>query len=785
MHKRTFLLVVVLLCALNLIAGCGGGGGSGTGSGELKVYQEPPPMPAPVTKQQNVDVSLPQGSSLNNETLKILSFYGTSQVPPKAQRLYKTIPVTVTDTDKGQIVILADSSDNPLFFSYLEATTGTATINSEGIAKALMWMNPYVMVLPADKRKEFMDKAITSTLFPQLKNKIDNLLVTDPKNLLNPDTHPEIVKTAFAIVKETFEKLINEQGIPKASKDIGPVADLRVLDRSGNEVSFENNYFTNYGVEIIDSTGKKIYSFVDGMEGIFTVSVKWSWSDFWKWKLPDVKIKILEPYVTPPIMLSDGKYSIKWYKGFNVDKVGLTGILIPIIPKEWGFSSEDYVLPGATISGTATWANTFDAIGIVTSVVADLPINKKVNIVRIAKDSDRIIGFVDFVNAVRSGDKVGTIKATVELLSNKDNWKIFANAIWGTFGPEAQDFLHNVKTLLNNIEPVLKIVDWINHDLAFFDDLLILAPWYQEYCMESTVGVLNECSGFVSLIPPTASLVVSPTYPYVGDTCTFDASGSTDDRTTSLQYRFDFDGDGTWDTNWTSNSKATYSYSAKGTYKAMVEVKDEDGLTAIATYYVIVYERGKGVSVAIVIDKSGSMTGPNYDGKPLADAKEAAKTFVRYMGSADRGAVISFDNVVTIDQPFTDNLNLLVNAIDNIQLGGTTAFYDAVYTAITETAKEDPNRRRAIIALTDGADNWSRYKRMDKEVSTKKLQDVVDYARQKGMPVYTIGLQGFDFDPNTTGQMLYDLAIQTNGIYFYAPDSSQLKKIYDTISGIK
>jgi Mg-chelatase subunit ChlD len=613
-------------------------------------------------------------------------------------------------------------------------------------------MNPYVMVLPADKKKEFMDKAVSSILFPQLKDRIDNLLITDPKNLLNPDTHPEIVKLAFAIVKVTFETLASQQ--PKTYKDIG--GGLRVLDKSGNDISFENPKMTAYGIEIIDSAGNKKYKYVEGKKEF--LSVRWGWPP----------VVVAPPVESDPITITDGRYNIKFYKGFNTE---VNNWWLPIIPKEWltPVLSNDIVLPGATIVGTATWANTFDTFDILVEAVSGLNINKKIGIGRIAKNADKIDGFLDFANAIRRGDPVETLEATIKLLSDKDNWVIIANAIWGQFGPNSRAFLHAAKVLVKNIAKVLQTVDWVNHHIPFIYDLGF-APWKVEYCVEQTGGVLDECG---SSVPPTASLTVSPKNPYIGDPVTFDASGSTDDRTTTLQYRFDFDGDGNWDTNWSSSPIAIYSFSTKGTYDAKVEVKDEDGMTAMANYYVTVYERGKGISVAIVIDRSGSM-----GGQKIEDAKTAAKTYVGYMGTADRGAVIDFDDVITITQPFTDDKTLLISAIDSLYARGSTAFYDAVYTAITETAKEDPNRRRAIIVLTDGQDNSSLYKQ-DIEVSKRKFQDVVDYAKQVGIPVYTIGL-GSDVDAT----MLYNLAVSTGGIYQFAPDSSQLKSLYDTMAGI-
>ena len=55
--------------------------------------------------------------------------------------------------------------------------------------------------------------------------------------------------------------------------------------------------------------------------------------------------------------------------------------------------------------------------------------------------------------------------------------------------------------------------------------------------------------------PPVAALVAAPLVGVVPLDVTLDASASSDDITPSLEleFRFDLDGDGTWDTPWTSN----------------------------------------------------------------------------------------------------------------------------------------------------------------------------------------------------------------------------------------
>jgi uncharacterized protein (TIGR02145 family) len=82
-------------------------------------------------------------------------------------------------------------------------------------------------------------------------------------------------------------------------------------------------------------------------------------------------------------------------------------------------------------------------------------------------------------------------------------------------------------------------------------------------------------------IPPTADFTVSPD---VGTTQTlfqFNASGCHDeeDDEDDLEVRWDFDGDGTWDTDWSTDKMASHQYSTLAIYSAVLEVRDTDGDT--------------------------------------------------------------------------------------------------------------------------------------------------------------------------------------------------------------
>ncbi|MCI0497468.1 MAG: PKD domain-containing protein, partial [Thermoplasmata archaeon] len=75
-----------------------------------------------------------------------------------------------------------------------------------------------------------------------------------------------------------------------------------------------------------------------------------------------------------------------------------------------------------------------------------------------------------------------------------------------------------------------------------------------------------------------------------GGPVAFDASGSSDAETAapSLLFRWDWTGDGVWDTDWSADAFAEYTYGTPGLFEATVEVLDGAGLssTASATVYI-------------------------------------------------------------------------------------------------------------------------------------------------------------------------------------------------------
>lgn len=89
---------------------------------------------------------------------------------------------------------------------------------------------------------------------------------------------------------------------------------------------------------------------------------------------------------------------------------------------------------------------------------------------------------------------------------------------------------------------------------------------------------------------PTALFSIEPDNIFIGTEITVDASESFDaqDSSGELQVRWDWENDGTWDTQFSTEKTATHKFTAAGSYLIRLEVKDTDDFTDSNTEEVVV-----------------------------------------------------------------------------------------------------------------------------------------------------------------------------------------------------
>jgi VWFA-related protein len=129
------------------------------------------------------------------------------------------------------------------------------------------------------------------------------------------------------------------------------------------------------------------------------------------------------------------------------------------------------------------------------------------------------------------------------------------------------------------------------------------------------------------------------------------------------------------------------------------------------------------LSLGLVIDNSGSMRNKRER------VNSAALAFVRESNPDDETFIVNFDDSAYLEQDFTGSIGDLVDALDNIDARGETALYDAIYLS-ADHLKEGKKDKKAILLITDGEDNVSKY----------KLEKVMDTLKQSKVTLYAIGL---------------------------------------------
>jgi hypothetical protein len=95
------------------------------------------------------------------------------------------------------------------------------------------------------------------------------------------------------------------------------------------------------------------------------------------------------------------------------------------------------------------------------------------------------------------------------------------------------------------------------------------------------VAIMTRCNEKENNTPPIAGYSITPNEGSIFTLFSFDASACSDaeDVATTLHVRWDWEGDGIFDTDFSTNKILTHQYSQTGLYNIVLEVKDSEGLS--------------------------------------------------------------------------------------------------------------------------------------------------------------------------------------------------------------
>jgi Ca-activated chloride channel homolog len=193
-------------------------------------------------------------------------------------------------------------------------------------------------------------------------------------------------------------------------------------------------------------------------------------------------------------------------------------------------------------------------------------------------------------------------------------------------------------------------------------------------------------------------------------------------------------------------------------------------------------------TIILAIDVSRSMKANDVQPTRLDAARVAAKTFLDQVPEKFQVGVVTFATRAAVGVAPTTDRDLVNVSLDTLKPGEGTAIGDAVALSLRVGRPQDKGAHvppRAIVLISDGAQDGGRI----------KPTDAAQQAKRQGVPVYTVlvgtpdgvvqeslpgGLRRIIHVPPSP-ETLQQVASDSGGQFFTAPDTTQLSKVYENL----
>jgi Ca-activated chloride channel family protein len=129
------------------------------------------------------------------------------------------------------------------------------------------------------------------------------------------------------------------------------------------------------------------------------------------------------------------------------------------------------------------------------------------------------------------------------------------------------------------------------------------------------------------------------------------------------------------------------------------------------------------MSTGVVFDTSGSMK------SSIGDSREALNQLFKTAGIQDEFFLLRFSDRPEMVAPFMNDTGEVIRRLGMVVPRGWTALYDAIFYSM-QAMRRAAHPRRALLVLSDGEDNNSRYSEAE----------VLSLVRESDVRVYAIGL---------------------------------------------
>ncbi|MCX6150873.1 MAG: T9SS type A sorting domain-containing protein [Ignavibacteriales bacterium] len=276
-------------------------------------------------------VKLPDNSTVTLQNLSLVTPVNEANVNSDGSVVVESYQ------DKYSFTYLLDEKDNMIGASYSNLTNNFE-INETTTALAVAFMFPVDWGIFGLTPNQLMIEISQHSKFPALKNIVRDLMVNDPKNLMNYQAHPDMLKTAAEIVLDIVH---NHGGILQKKSGIsnilsGPVY-IEDVPNDG-KIKIINPRATPYGICSYNTDknplDKDSYSMWSPPLYVYGRGINW-------WILPtngETEYSIGDGYFILTLSRSDPRYCL----ASEFLPVPLIGAISFVMDQNWEVANGDY-----------------------------------------------------------------------------------------------------------------------------------------------------------------------------------------------------------------------------------------------------------------------------------------------------------------------------------------------------------------------------------------------------------------------------------------------------------
>jgi Ca-activated chloride channel family protein len=168
----------------------------------------------------------------------------------------------------------------------------------------------------------------------------------------------------------------------------------------------------------------------------------------------------------------------------------------------------------------------------------------------------------------------------------------------------------------------------------------------------------------------------------------------------------------------------------------------------------------QAITVGLIFDCSRSMT------EKFKTSREAPRALFDQLNASDESFLVTVSDKAELRWGLTSAFQEIENALVFTHPDGSTSLVDGIYMGLQQIRKSH-NPRRALIVVSDGGDNNSRY----------TLRELASIAVESDTQIYTLGL--FDHPQSREEEdgpaLLNALAMKTGGVAFNVRNVKDLR----------